>query len=458
MFEFGRELKRMFRADSPPRDGVTGGDASLLELLDMELLGGEARACDVAAGRISAKDPHQRRLEAARVWRELARRSGDSVALRKAALGAEKAVQGFKDAARLKNWAAARCEQAMSAMLGAELFGDEGLNAAAEVALKDTIAAAPASPSAAMASGQLARLSARITLRGGDYDAVKRAAAAFDQPIAAMTAHLRHRAVSKGAVSDLLCARAEFLLGCAGRLRDVRLHEQAINELDKLAARLDSAYEPLVWARVQTLRGAARTGAGETTGRVEDIAEGVEILVAALDALTPDHSPLDWARIQHALATALQSLGEGTETDRAFEHALTCYDRALASTRRQPALMLRSALARNRAQCLARRAEQAADPAMIDDAIDELRCDLARLSPGRDPVGWAILQVDLAQLYVARLHLLRRDEDRAAAGVALSIAIDVFGEHGLRSLTDQSYRTLDELAAWPLPANDRATF
>jgi hypothetical protein len=64
----------------------------------------------------------------------------------------------------------------------------------------------------------------------------------------------------------------------------------------------------------------------------------------------------------------------------------------------------------------------------------------------------------LAQLYVARLHLLRRDEDRAAAGVALSIAIDVFGEHGLRSLTDQSYRTLDELAAWPLPANDRATF
>ena len=34
MFEFGRELKRLFGADAvnAPRDGLTGGDASLLEL------------------------------------------------------------------------------------------------------------------------------------------------------------------------------------------------------------------------------------------------------------------------------------------------------------------------------------------------------------------------------------------------------------------------------------------
>ena len=456
MFEFGRELKRLFEIDAPPRDGVTGGDASLLELLDMDLLRGEARASDIAAGRISAKEPHQRRLEAARVWRELARRSGDPAALRNAVLGAEKAVQGFKGDARVKGWAAARCEQAMSAMLGAELYGDDGLNAAAEAALRDAIAAAPASPAAAFASGQLVRLAARPVLRGGDYDAARSAAAAFDEPIAALTTHLRHKAVSKDVVSDLRCARAEMLLGCAGRLNDVRLHEQAIDELDKLADRLDGAHEPLAWARVQTLRAAARVGAGETTGRIEDIAEGVEILVAALDALTPDHSPLDWARMQQSLAVALQSLGEGSQTDRAFEHALTCYDRALWATRRQPALMLRSTLAQNRAQCLARRAEQGADPGMIDDAISELRCDLARLSPGRDPVGWAILQVDLAQLYMARLRLLGRDGDRAAAGLALSSAIEVFGEHGLRSLIDQSCRTLDELAAWPSEPTDRA--
>jgi tetratricopeptide (TPR) repeat protein len=448
MFEFGRELKRLFESDAPPRDGLTGGDPGLLELLDTDLLRSEARACDVAAGRISAREPHRRRLEAARVWRELARRTGDPVALRNAALGAEKAVQGFKGVSRLKEWAAARCEQALSAMLGAELFGDEGLNAAAEVALKDAIAAAPSSVAAAVASGQLARLAARAALRGGDYDAARRAAAAFDAPIAALAAHLRSKAVTKGMIADLRCDRAEMLLGCAGRLKDVRLHDQAIDELDRAIERLDNAYEPLTWVRVQMLRASSRVGAGETTGRIEDIAEGVEILVAALETLAPDHSALDWARLQQALAVALQSLGEGSETDRAFEHALSCYDRALWATRRQPALMLRAALARNRVQCLARRAELAADPGMIDDAINELRCDLARLSPERDPVGWAILQVDLAQLYVSRLHLLGQDDDRASAGVALSSAIDVFGEHGLRSLTDQSYRTLDELAAF----------
>ena len=81
MFE---ELKRLFTTDAPPREGLTGGDASLLDVLDLGLLRSEARAADIAAGRISAKDPHQRRLEAARVWRELARRTGDPVALRTA--------------------------------------------------------------------------------------------------------------------------------------------------------------------------------------------------------------------------------------------------------------------------------------------------------------------------------------------------------------------------------------
>src|ERR1035437_5696972 len=96
-------------------------------------------------------------------------------------------------------------------------------------------------------------------------------------------------------------------------------------------------------------------------------------------------------------------------------------------------------------RCGPRRAELAADPGMLDEAIADLRTDLARLAPGRDPVGWAIAQVDLAQLYAARLDLCGDDADRAAAGMALSMAVDVFGEHGLRSLTDQACATLERL-------------
>ena len=72
-----------------------------------------------------------------------------------------------------------------------------------------------------------------------------------------------------------------------------------------------------------------------------------------------------------------------------------------------------------------------------------------RYWPGRDPVGWAIVQVNLAQLYVARLDLHGGDKDRAAAALALSAAIEVFGEHGLRSLIDHATEALEALEARP---------
>jgi hypothetical protein len=448
MFE---ELKRLFATDAPPRDGLTGGDASLLDVLDLGLLRSEARSADIAAGRISAKDPHQRRLEAARVWRELARRTGDPVALRNAALGAEKAVQGFKAEGRVKAWGAARCEQALSAMLGAELYGDEGLNAAAELALKDAVAAAATGACAAIASGQLARLGALPLYREGTYEQVRQAAAAFDAPLAALATHLRSKAVSKALLADLRCERAELLMAAGARLCDPRLYEAAVAELDKLASRLDVAYEPLARARTVALTASARVGFGRILGRIEDVAEGVEMLVAALDAVTPDHSPLDWARLQYALAHALQALGEGSETDRAFEHALSCYQRALWVTREQPALALRALLSQDQARCLARRAELAAEPALVDEAIHYLLQDLQKIHPNRDPVGWAIAQVNLAQLYIARLDLDGGDRERAAAALALSSAIEVFGEHGLRSLIDQASAALEALEARPSP-------
>jgi tetratricopeptide (TPR) repeat protein len=201
--------------------------------------------------------------------------------------------------------------------------------------------------------------------------------------------------------------------------------------------------------RALALAASARVGLGKTLGRIEDVAEGVEMLVAAIDAVTPDHSPLDWARLQSALAHALQALGEGSETDRAFEHALSCYQRALWVTREQPALALRAALSQDQARCLARRAELAAEPELLDEAIRFLLQDLQALHPQRDPVGWAIAQVNLAQLYLARLDLHGGAKDRAAAALALSSAIEVFGEHGLRSLIDHATATLEGLETRP---------
>ncbi|HRD29580.1 MAG TPA: hypothetical protein PLO65_14870, partial [Caulobacter sp.] len=74
MFEFGRELRRFLGGEPVAgvwRDGLTGGDQTLLELLDLRLLINEARGADVAAGRIGVKDRGARLLEAAIAWREV---------------------------------------------------------------------------------------------------------------------------------------------------------------------------------------------------------------------------------------------------------------------------------------------------------------------------------------------------------------------------------------------------
>lgn len=447
MFEFSRELKRLFASDGP-KDGLTGGHAPLLELLDLPLLRGEARAAAIAAGRISAKDPAQRSLEAARVWRELARRTGDAVALRKAASLAERASEAFEREGRNRGWALARVEQAVIAVTGAELYGDDGLNTAAEYALGEVKKNASGTVAALVAAGQLTRLVTQPTLRSGDAPTVLLAAQAFDGPIADLEAQLRGRAVAKSVIIGLRCDRGELLLAAGSRLRDTELLAKALADFDAAAPRVDATYEPISWARVQELRGVALTALGEARGDLDLIADGVSALADAIDLVGSHHSPLDWARLQHSLGGALRALAEASDSEKAFDQAIGCFDRALWALKDQPAMTLCAAAASNRATVMARRAELIGDLDAIDEAVDALKAELSAIAASKDPVVWAVCQVNLARLYEVRL-MIRGPSPReaAAAATALASALDVFGEHGLRTLADETQRALERLAA-----------
>jgi len=66
----------------------------------------------------------------------------------------------------------------------------------------------------------------------------------------------------------------------------------------------------------------------------------------------------------------------------------------------------------------------------------------------QNPVAWAMLQVQLGQLYATRLSLTGKDRgERAAAALAFQSAMDVFGEEGLRSFTAIAADGLERLAA-----------
>ena len=446
MFEFGREIRRLFGPSaSAPRDGMTGGDAALLELLDMKLLRAEAKAADVAAGRISAKDKPRRLLEAAIVWREVARRGGDAVALRKAAATAEQAADGFAKARRQQGWARARMEQAACALLGVELFGDEGLEAAAEHAAAEARRAGGVAGMQAMAV--LARISAGRVLAKGDLLAVRSALREYNEPIAVLEAAGRRDPTLKVAGAEARLARAEGLIGAGLRLKDEGLLRAALGDLQAAAERLDHAYEPLTLSRVEIARAGARATLGELTGDITGVARAVREIAECLDDLALDHSPLDWARGQAALAHALQCLGEATDGEASFEKAVTCYDRAGLVLKTAPGLALRAVVASNRALCLARCAELTGDLAVLDAAEAGFKAELAAGPHRKDPAAWAMLQVQLGQLYATRLNLTGKDRgERAAAAMAFSEALEVFGELGLRSLSVIAVDGLERLS------------
>ena len=449
MFEFGRELRRLFGADDTNiyRDGLTGGDASLLELLDVRLLQQEAKSADVAAGRVSAKDPAQRRLEAATVWREFARRTGDVVALRKAAAAAERAADLFDRDKRPDGWARARCEQANCVMLGAELFGDSGLNAAASIAFQDAKNRSPGGLVQAFAEVGILAVEARIRLQDADTQAAKEINARFDAPLAGLKAQTRRGREARLMLVGGRMMRADLLMGWGARLSDRYLVSLALAEIEIARRDLDVAHEPLSWARLTTLRGQALVLMGEICGSVETLVEGVNDLTEALDGLSRDDSPMDWARLQAALAQGLQTMGEATASERAYEQAVTCYDRAMLVFKEIPALAQSAIVTSNRALCLARSAELSGDLAVLDAAEAAFRIELTNIAAARDPTAWAMLQVNLAKLYESRMEITGLDNgERVAATVALSAALDVFSEQGLRSLSVLASDALERLA------------
>ena len=196
----------------------------------------------------------------------------------------------------------------------------------------------------------------------------------------------RRSAAARPLAAEARLIRADLLCGWGARLKDEALLRAAIDDAAAAADRLDLAYEPLTWARAEILRGQALALWGEAAGDVDAVAAGATTLAGALDHLTRDHSPLDWARTQIALAHALQSLGEASADERAYEQAVTCYDRANLVLKDAPATPLRGLAAGERAMCLARSAELTGDLAVLDTrrggAEDRTRRPAAPARPG----------------------------------------------------------------------------
>ena len=442
MFEFGRELRRIFR-----NQGRVDTDPSLYELLNLKLLITQGRALDIEGGRVSTKYRFGPYIEAAQVWREYARRTGDPAAVRRAANAAENAG---KEARSALEGAQAVLEQALTCILSVDLFETWELMASAEKLLAEgRVVAADDEALRVRFNRAEAMLAARLALRQGIADDLEPALLAMshiDRAIERADQQVRktHSARDKIDAAQARFERGDLLMLVGLDRSDASLMAAVIKDFQALRARLDAAYEPVTHARVILRLGQAHIWKGQIEGRPEVISEGIALLTKDDEPVDYEHSPLDWVEHRHALAMGLQALAELTMNQEIYDKAMAVYDQALKRPLQKP-LRLRAQIVNNRAGCLARHAELKGDLKALDVAEMAFKDELRGVRANDDPVSWAILQTNLARLYVARGDITGFMMERAEAAYALEAAHDIFVEHGMKTLGRSAMEYLDRV-------------
>jgi tetratricopeptide (TPR) repeat protein len=432
--QFGRDLKR---GAGKPRI-----DAAALELLPLAVLRREAAAAGLAAHQAEKKDRPLKLVEYSRLALEVARRTGEVESLTKAVNAADRAARLCPPAPIV---AAARLAQAQAAVLGGQLFAQPTAQDVAQACLAVAeVAAAPGLADEALAVR--ARIEGMRALAGADLDAAVEAAGVFDAAVERFDARASRELFARVEAAALRCDRADLLIAFGLRLRDRPLLVQAEADLRQLQARLDPDVVPLTWARTESMRGQAQAALGDILGDARTLADSVRTLAAAAEHADFAYSPLDRARISHALALSLQSLAEASEDSGLFDHAMAVFDQALVSSAATPSLPLRAVLIYDRTACLALRSERTGDLAGLGRAESSFRMELSRRTAESDPVSWAVAQLALTRLYEVRAQLKGAPSPPETA-VALTEAADVFAEHGLATLARQAEDALARLRA-----------
>jgi len=377
MFEFGRDLRRLF--DGHQADQELGW----LEVVDVEVLRGEARRQTVDAGRATCQRPVQAWLLASALWREHTRRSGAADSLQHARLTA---LDGRKAARSNDERAEAVMALAETMVLSFDLYGGpDSLSRA--LSLIDGLKDHATRP---LLRVRLTALHARIRSRqvgspGGDS---LQAMAFLDQAIHELSRR-------PGLLLDTLkLDRAVLTLTFGIERRDARLLDQAGRELRDLVDTCPAERRPLTRARALALCGAGLSALAALADNADALEQGRALFDAACDQFTPDHSPMDWAAVILARSAALPGaacLVEGAPSDVVG---------ALTRSRTVPGLALADAVV----EAGVMRAESQGDILALDRLAARLRSRLALDRPR--PVAWAVDQIGLARIALSKARLL----------------------------------------------------
>ena len=104
--------------------------------------------------------------------------------------------------------------------------------------------------------------------------------------------------------------------------------QQAVDAYRLALQELTRERAPLDWAKILVDLGNALENLGERESGTEDLQQAVDAYHLALQELTRDRAPLDWAQAQFQMGGALAALGERAHSRDRLEEALICFQQA----------------------------------------------------------------------------------------------------------------------------------
>ena len=405
MFEFGKDLRRLFV------QARESDDLGWLELISVNLLSREAKSLTTDGGRVSCSQPSQTWCRASILWREHARRSGSPESIAHALTTAEDALKAAKsDDDRARALLAA----AQALIVKFDLFGDrEAIAQATELTREVNAKRLPTLASCAGVHARIRARQARISERTQDR---QDAAALMD---AALHALAKHNPVE---ADDLRLDSAALALEGGIIQRDARLLDQAGRDLTALVEASSPEQRPLTRARALALCAAGLSALAAMANDDAAMKTGHEMFDAAADQFFVDHSPLDWVAIQIARSIDPTAPIEPIR-------------QSVALTTGQGTIL--GALALD--LLVAREIETASTAGDLTDLTrieTRVRRRLAEREGAPSAIDWAVDQIAMARLMIARSDLMGSDPDQAA--FVLAEAAEAARDHGVPVLADRA--------------------
>ncbi len=221
-----------------------------------------------------------------------------------------------------------------------------------------------------------------------------------------------------------------FLLAHAGELfkqgyefGDNAALAEAVDVYGRCLALAPRSERPLDWARTQMNLGTALFRLGEREGGTARLEDAVAAYRDAFQENTRERAPLQWAVSQMNLGNALLTLGERESGTARLEEAAAAYREALQEFTRTRVPLDWARTQANLGNALQTLGERESGTAKLEEAVTAYRAALQEFTRARVPLEWAATQNNLgnalATLGERESGTARLEEAVAAYGEAL---------------------------------------